>query len=94
MMKPGRLISFGSRGKVAALGRMVGQQALEIEFLKGALEKRTAAEKRGYVRHHRPRGLSIAEGCRLMGLSRSIYYDVPSVPAGRRAGRDHDRDLR
>src|ERR1700732_2956081 len=64
--------------KIAALERMVGRQALEIEFLKG--EKRTAAEKREYIRHHRPRGLSIAEGCRLMGLSRSTYYDVPSVP--------------
>ena len=31
--------------------------------------------------HHRPRGLSIAEGCRLDAvLSRSIYYDVSSVP--------------
>jgi hypothetical protein len=66
--------------KIAALERMVGRQALEIEFLKGAL-KRTAAEKREYIRHHRPLGLSIAEGCRLMGLSRSTYYDRPSLPA-------------
>ena len=57
---------------------MVGRQALEIEFLKGGSEKHTAAEKREYIRHHRPRGLSIAEGCRLMGLSRSTYYNVPS----------------
>src|SRR5437764_5971002 len=48
---------------------------------KGGSEKRTAAEKREYIRHHRPRGLSIAEGCRLMGLSRSTYYDKPSSPA-------------
>jgi hypothetical protein len=43
----------------------VGRQALEIEFLKP--EKRTAAEKREFIRHHRPRGLSVVEGCRLMG---------------------------
>jgi hypothetical protein len=33
------------------------------------------------IRDHRPHGLSIAEGCRLMGLSRSAYYDKPSLPA-------------
>ena len=57
---------------------MVGRQALEIEFLGGA-EKRTAAEKREYIRLHRPYGISIAEGCRLMGLPRSTYYDAPPV---------------
>ncbi|WP_226584615.1 IS3 family transposase [Acuticoccus sediminis] len=35
------------------------------------------AEKRAHVRDHRPRGLSIAEGCRLMGIARSTYYDAP-----------------
>ena len=35
--------------KIAALERMVGLQALEIEFLKEAL-----AEKREYIRHCRP----------------------------------------
>ena len=65
--------------KIAALERMVGRQALEIEFLKGALKKRTAAEKREYIRLHRPYGISIAEGCRLMGLPRSTYYDAPPV---------------
>jgi putative transposase len=64
--------------KIAALGRLVGRQALEIEFLKGALKKRSAAEKREYIPHHRPRGLSIVEGCRLMDLSRSTYYVAPS----------------
>jgi HTH-like domain len=58
-----------------------GRQALELEFLKGGLRKRTPAEKRDYIRHHRPRGLSIAEGCRLMGLPRSTYYDVASREA-------------
>ena len=44
---------------------------------KGGAEKRTAAEKREYIRLHRPYGISVAEGCRLMGLPRSTYYDAP-----------------
>ena len=67
--------------KIAALERMVGRQALEIEFLKGALKNRTAAEKRDYIRHHRPDGICVAEGCRLMGLPRSTYYDAPAMKA-------------
>jgi putative transposase len=47
----------------------------------GGAEKRTAAEKRDYIRYHRPYGISIAEGCRLMGLPRSTYYDAPAVKA-------------
>jgi hypothetical protein len=39
--------------------------------------KRSAAEKRAYVRHHRPQGLSVTQGCRLMGLPRSTFYDAP-----------------
>jgi len=46
--------------------------------IKGGLARRTPTEKRDYVRHRRPGGLSVAEGCRLMGLSRSTYYDEPS----------------
>src|SRR5271170_6553914 len=44
---------------------------------KGGCEKRTPAEKREYVRHCQPPGLSIAEGCRLMGIARSTFYDLP-----------------
>jgi Integrase core domain/HTH-like domain len=40
------------------------------------LEKCTPTEKREYIRDHRPGGLSVAEGCRLMGLPRSTYYDA------------------
>src|SRR5580693_9802950 len=46
---------------------------------KGDCEKRTPAEKREYVRHCRPPGLSIAEGCRLMGIARSTFYDLPTA---------------
>ncbi|WP_353642707.1 IS3 family transposase [Mesorhizobium sp. WSM2239] len=48
---------------------------------KGGSEKRTAAEKRDYIRYHRPRGISVAEGCRLMGTARSTYYDRPEKRA-------------
>ncbi|ESW64443.1 IS3 family transposase [Mesorhizobium sp. C277A] len=65
--------------RIAALERLVGRQALEIEFQKGGSEKRTTSEKRDYIRDHRPRGVSIAEGCRLMGIARSTYYDQPET---------------
>ena len=63
--------------RIAALERLVGKQALELEFLKGALRNAPPAEKRDYVRDCRPEGISVAEGCRLMGISRSAYYDAP-----------------
>jgi putative transposase len=44
---------------------------------KGGSSKRTAVEKRAYVRDHRPPGLSVAEGCRPIGIARSTYYDAP-----------------
>jgi hypothetical protein len=63
---------------------MVGRQALEIEFLKGALKNAP-----------RPRSVntsviagpaaSIAEGCRLMRIGRSTFYETPD--AGAAAGR-------
>ena len=65
--------------KIAALERLVGRQALEIEFSKGGSERRTVAQKRAYVRRCRPRGLSVTRGCVLMGLPRSTFYDAPSV---------------
>src|SRR6266478_6308325 len=39
------------------------------------------AEKREHIRHCRPRGVSIAEGCRLMGIGRSTFYDTPDARA-------------
>jgi hypothetical protein len=30
-------------------------------------------------RNCRPEGVSVAEGCRLMGISRSAYYDAPAI---------------
>jgi hypothetical protein len=66
--------------KIAALDRMVGGQALEIEFLKGTLESaqrlRSASTSviAGPVASQSPKDA-------LMGLSRSTYYDRPSSPA-------------
>jgi len=45
------------------------QAGIGARVSKGDCERRTAAEKRDYVRHCRPPGLSIAEGCRLMGIA-------------------------
>ena len=66
--------------KIAALERMVGRQALEIELLKGALEARAPTEKREYLRRHRPHRISVDRGCELMGIARSTFYDAPSAP--------------
>ncbi|WP_108047479.1 IS3 family transposase [Bosea sp. 124] len=46
---------------------------------KGGSEARTAAERRDYICRHRPRGISVAKGCRLMGIARSTYYDKPAI---------------
>ena len=67
--------------RIAALERLAGKQALELEFLKGAQRQGRTAAKRAHVRHHRPQGLSIAEGCRLMGIARSTYYHEPKGSA-------------
>ncbi|MBO1907592.1 IS3 family transposase [Microvirga sp. 3-52] len=61
-----------------AAGRQAGSRT---RVSKGGSEAHTPAEKRAYIRHHRPRGLSVSEGCRLMGLPRSTYYDEPKAPA-------------
>ena len=65
--------------KIVALERMVGRQALEIEFLKGALKSAPRPRSASTIRLHRPYRISVAEGCRLMGLPRSTYYDAPPV---------------
>jgi len=65
--------------RIAALERIVGKQALELEFLKGGAAKRTATEVPAYVRDCRSHGLSVTEGCRLMGIARSTYDDRPAL---------------
>jgi hypothetical protein len=63
--------------RIAALVRLVGKLVLETELPKGGFARGTPAEKRDYVRHRQPHDHSVAEGCRVMGLARSTYYDEP-----------------
>src|SRR5215208_7022805 len=46
---------------------------------KGGSAARTVSEKRAYVRDRRPGGLSVSQGCRLMGIARSTYYGAPAA---------------
>ena len=63
-----------------AASRAPRRQARARErIFKGGLAARPPAEKRQHIRYCRPRGLSVAEGCRLMGLARSTYYDEPEL---------------
>jgi hypothetical protein len=62
------LIGAGTACRQASAGARVSKRGCE---------KRTPAEKREYVRHCRSPGLSIAEGCQLMGISRSSFYEAP-----------------
>ena len=66
--------------RIAALERLVGKQALELEFLKGALRFGPRPRSAPISVITGP-GLSVAEGCRLMGLARSTYYDAPTRAA-------------
>jgi hypothetical protein len=47
---------------------------LRTSCLQGGFGERAPREKRALLRCCRPEGLSIAEGCRVMGLARSTYY--------------------
>ena len=76
--------------KIAALERLVGQQALEIEFLKKAQKIARSPSKRALVRDHRPAGLSVERGCALMGLPRSTYYAAAEGEALGRGDRRRD----
>ena len=67
--------------KIAALERMVGRQALEIEFLKGALKNAPRPRNANTSVIVGLSGISIAEGCQLMGFGRSTFYDIPDVRA-------------
>ena len=67
--------------KIAALERMVGRQALEIELLKRAL-KHAPRSRSATTSGHRPDAISVQRGCELMGLSRSTFYDTAAVPLG------------
>ena len=81
--------------RIAALERMVGRQALEIELLKGALKHAPRPRSATTSVVTGPVASRSARGCELMGMSRSTFYDAParrSAPS-ERAGPDQ-RDLR
>lgn len=67
--------------RIAAPERLVGKQAFELEFLKGAqqLGPRPRSAPTSVIAG--PRGLTVAEGCRLRGIARSTYYDAPKRTA-------------
>jgi transposase len=64
--------------RIAALQRLVGQQALELEFLKGALRKAPQPRTGPTSVVTSPTACAVAKGCRLMGLVHSTYYDRPT----------------
>jgi hypothetical protein len=57
---------------------------------KGSSEKRSTAEKREYIRHCRPRSVSIAEGCRLMRIGRSTFLRLTRARPDHRCGNEND----
>ena len=65
--------------RIAALERLVGKQALELEFLKGALRDgpRPRSEPTSVITG--PPVFPSQEGCRLMGIARSTFYDAPDA---------------
>ena len=64
--------------KIAALERLVGRQALEIELLKGAL-KHAPRPKSATTSVVTGPVASASAGCELMGLTRSTFYDTSSA---------------
>src|SRR2546430_6425243 len=79
--RPGCRSTPGIRSQDCGVGAHGWPPSARNRVPKGGSEKRTAAEKREYIRHCRPRGVSIAEGCRLMRIGRSTFYDMPDARA-------------
>ncbi|WP_081732316.1 IS3 family transposase [Mesorhizobium sp. L103C119B0] len=66
--------------RIAALERLVGKQALELEFLKGAL-KSAPRPKSGITSVITGPVVSVSPKLPLMGMARSSFYDGPERPA-------------
>lgn len=101
---PGQGQRRWSEGKVAELERKVGQQAMEIDFLKGCLQnieeqralqaangKSAVYQKVGEEVKTGGRRLSIGQMVQLGGVSRSGFYRHQAKPE---PGADPDMDLR
>ena len=74
-----RLISFSNTKRGSRPSNGCGRQASAgIGGRKGGLRNALASEKRAYIRNCLPETVSVAEGCRLMEISRSAYYNAPT----------------
>jgi transposase len=67
--------------RIAALERLVGKQALELEFLKGALRNAPRPRSGTISVITGPRASPSAKDAGLMGIARSTYYDRPQGAA-------------
>ena len=69
----------GYREKIEKLEQMVGRQAMEIEFLKKAIEyvHVSSKEKRAFIKEHGQFIDSTRRGCKLMKIAPSTYYYKP-----------------
>src|SRR5205085_1592676 len=64
--------------KIAMLERMVGRQALEVEFLKGALQQGRSPRSAPMSVIAGP-AISPCQGCRLTSIARPTFYGAPPV---------------
>src|SRR6202162_4322396 len=67
--------------KIAALERMVGRQALEIEFLKGALKNAPRPRSVNTSVIVGPAASPSQKDARLMRIGHSTFYDTPDAHA-------------
>ncbi len=67
--------------KIAALERMVGRQALEIEFLKGALKNAPRPRSVNTSVIAGPAASASQKDAGLMGIGHSTFYDTPDAHA-------------
>src|SRR6202048_4657351 len=79
--RPGCRSTPGIRSQDCGVGAHGWPTSARNRVPKRGSEKRTTVEKCDYIRHCRPGGISIAEGCRLMGIGRSTFYDTPDARA-------------
>ena len=67
--------------RIAALERLVGKQALELEFLKGASASAARTRNAATCVITGPAVSPSRKAARLMSLPRSTFYDKPATPA-------------
>src|SRR5580693_242346 len=65
--------------RIAALERLVGKQALELEFVKGAVRSAPRPKSANTSVIVGPRGSALQKDARLMGIARSTFYDLPTA---------------